>query len=244
MKQILMRGALLAALALPGAASAAVYEITFSGHVSSIDTVGGATSISDYFAVGNSMTGVIRLDSDMVDAIYYTDDAVDGVGREARYLTTVQTLQFTVAGETFSSSGNGELFVQNDYRNGSAAPDRDAIRSPFWGIFAATYGDIGAQGMQFAIGADLTSLLANDDFPGLAALIALAGGNTIGGGWNWIGFDNGETMRFDLTSVSVTGDPPVVPLPAGLPLMVSGLGLFEALRRWRRRLGRRPVAAL
>jgi len=244
MNHILMRGALLAALALPGAASAAVYEITFSGHVSSIDTQGGSDSIADYFSVGDSMTGVVRLDTDMIDAIYYSDDIVDGVGRAAQYLTTVSTFEYTVAGEHFWNGGsNGALYVQNDYRNGLAAEDRDAILATAWDIWGPSYGGLSPNGMQFAIGADLTSLLSSDDFPTLASLAALAAGNAIGGDWNWLSFGYGETLRFDLTSITVTGDPPVVPLPAGLPLMLSGLGFFEALRRWRRRMGRRPVAA-
>lgn len=246
MNHILMRGALLAALALPGAASAAVYEITFAGHVSSIDTQGGSDSIADHFSVGDSMTGLMRLDTDMIDAIYYTDDTVDGAGRQARYLTTVSAFEYTVDGHRFSNEGNnGELYVQNDFRNGSAAPDRDAILTHAWGIWGPSFGGLSPESMQFAIGADLTTLLANDDFPGLTALLVLAAGNAIGGDWNWLSFGTGETLRFDLTSISVTGDPPpVVPLPAGLPLMLSGLGFFEALRRWRRRFSRRPVAAL
>lgn len=243
MYQFLRRGALLVALAFPGVASAAVYEITFRGQVSSIDTQGTGESIADYFSVGDSMTGLIRLDTDMIDAIYYTDDPYDGSGRQARYLTTVSAFEYTVDGHRFAKdSGNGELYVQNDFRNGWAAADRDAILTDAWGLSGPSFGGLSPELMQFAIGADLTTLLANDDFPSLTALLALAAGNAIGGDWNWLSFGPGETLRFSLSSISVTGDPPVVPLPAGLPLMLSGFSLFEALRRWRRRA--RPRAQL
>ncbi|WP_165899265.1 VPLPA-CTERM sorting domain-containing protein [Rhodovulum steppense] len=53
------------------------------------------------------------------------------------------------------------------------------------------------------------------------------------GGFSWITFDvtSQEIMEFDFIQYGVASDPSLIPLPAGLPLLVAGLGTLAVLRR-------------
>ena len=125
---------------------------------------------------------------------------------------------------------------------GSNTPDSDSLLMALGGTFKAFGADLfqndggGAQTagpVSFIIQAFLGNVLVDS-----------AVGNVLPNGGSFLGltsasaFDNvrifatGQDL-FEVADNATVGDANVVPLPAGLPLMLAGLGAFAALRRKR-----------
>ena len=137
------------------------------------------------------------------------------------------------------TAGSATADVRDNVAAGSSAPERDTFRVTGTSITGpSVFGTDAPVVMQFAIGGTDTSILSDEMFPTAAQLFSLFAADTVGGDLNYISFDDASAtgypdVRFTLDSLLVNGEAsaPAVPLPAGLPLILAGVGSFALLRR-------------
>ena len=208
------------AAVLPLAATAAPVTLSYTGEVSSINEADN-DPLPSYgpYALGDSVAGAIML------------DVAGGVA-------SVTSFSLTVDGNLFTA-GSATADVRDNVAAGSSAPERDTFRVTGTSITGpSVFGTDAPVVMQFAIGGTDTSILSDEMFPTAAQLFSLFAADTVGGDLNYISFDDASAtgypdVRFTLDSLLVNGEAsaPAVPLPAGLPLILAGVGSFALLRR-------------
>ncbi len=205
---------------LPIAATAAPMALSYTGTVSSINEADNSPLISyGPYAIGDSVAGDIML------------DVTAGVA-------SVTSFSLTVNGNLFTA-GSATADVRDNVAAGSSAPERDTFRVTGTSITGpSAFGTDAPVVMQFAIGGTDTSVLSDETFPTAAQLFALFAADTVGGDLNYLSFDDASPtgypdVRFTLDTFLVNGESsaPAVPLPAGLPLILAGVGSLALLRR-------------
>jgi hypothetical protein len=228
---LLSKGSLLAVAmtALPGLGSAAILQISYTGEVVQLTNFGvpGAFAIGADISVGDAVAGTIVYDS--------TAGASSTTATSSDY----PALSFAMSVGGFSyTAGAGNIFVGDDNMAGSSAPLRDSVIISAYSPTGPAVAGQTADRLQFSVGGTDTSILSNTDLVGGADLLALLAVDTLGGNTSFLAFANGDTARYQVTGLQVTDiTPSEVPLPAGLPLLMAGLGALTALRRRKARTG-------
>ena len=228
----LARSAAIAGFAFFGsAASAATVTLTFSGEVSGIASAAPV-------AVGDRVSGTLVLDDQAAGS-----PVLDGTN----YAITSFSVTL-LSGRTDTFNGNPLVRVRNDCTTGCVVPGNPAVDGFSFGAAS------GFDSVSLVLNSADTSLLADESLAGLIAFFeagsfpagsaglsvsTLADSNT---GFDRYGSQCGSLglcqfqAQIDSIGVAapVTPDPLTpVPLPAGLPLMLAGLGGLALLRRRR-----------
>lgn len=212
------------ALALAGPAAASTLNISFTGTVERTNDGANADVASiGSLGVGDAVSGGFQLDTSTVASAGATT---------ANYVGAVTGFTMTLDGLIYSSATSPDtLSVRNDDMSGSAAPLRDSILVSAFSPNGPSVAGLDPSRIQFALGGTDTSVLSDLSMPSVAQFQALFAADTIAGNLNFLSFDDGSDVRFRVDTLTIAA----VPLPAGAPLMLAGLGAFMALRRKQRK---------
>lgn len=207
-------------------------NVAFTGKIQSLTTLGtpGASSLQGTFGIGNAVSGLLTYDTAAPITILAA-----GTGSKGQSATALTSFSLTINGLDYTSTG-GLTSTQNDAQNGSLSPFRDAvIFKATSGIAGPAVGGLSANLLQFSLGTQILTTLANANLPTASLINALFANNEFDESTNFIGYDNveDEFARFSILSVNATSVG-VVPLPAALPLYGTGLAIMGFIG-WRRK---------
>jgi len=207
--------------------SASIVTIDFSGEISSLTTggVAGAPTLDPVFSIGDAVSGTAIYDASAVQTV--------ASATRGSYGTALQSISVTMGGLVFSATG-GNTTVYNDDATFDDALSLDGVT----GVSGPTVGGLSASRVKLHLRTSnvltaLTSLLL-PDAAGLGSLIA---NNTGDGNINFVAFDNGETVRYNLLSIQATDSNNNNGVPAPTPIALLAFGL-AALGVSARRRGR------
>ena len=155
-----------------------------------------------------------------------------GAGTSTSYGSAVTNFNMTVDGLLYTTAGFSGATVGDNDMAGSSAPLRDSFVLANYSPSGPIVAGLNPARIQFALGGTDTSILSNTAAPSIAQFFALLAADTLGGNLNFLAFDDGSAARFSVNSMTINGyAPSVVPLPAGLPLLLAGLGAFGLAKR-------------
>lgn len=196
---------------------AALLQIDFTGSISDLTTFGspGAPALETVFSVGDAVSGTAIYDT--------TATQTSSTPTRAVYAGALQSIMATIAGSEFTATG-GSTTVDDD--NGLFL-DGLSLNGVV-GVSGPSIGGVSAERVKLHLQTSVLTTLTGVGLPDLVDLATLFSNNEAGGNINFVAFDNGETARFDLTSLTASNV--TVPAPGTLVLVLGG----AALARWRR----------
>ena len=157
---------------------------------------------------------------------------IGGAGTSVDYGSAITNFQMNVDGLLYTTAGFSAATVRDNHMAGSSAPLRDTFIIANFSPAGPMVSGLNPARIQFALGGTDTSILSNTAAPSVAQFFAMLAADTIGGNLNFLSFDDGSDARFSVNSMTINGvGPSTVPLPAGLPLILAGLGAFGLVKR-------------
>jgi hypothetical protein len=218
MRSTALSFALVAALALPLAASAATITVTFSGTVSFV-----ATELDAFFDEGDPVSGSFTIDTAIGDLL--PGNPVVGL-----YPGAASNLAFDFGGYVASADGPAgtQVQVENDAMGGAPFDRFIASKTCNNTCTAATLDIWSLVGMTFLVSDSTAAVFSDDSIP---LSLDLADFNQRAASLEFVDPErtSGPTVSALLTAVTYT-----VPEPGTLALLALGAGLLAALRRRRR----------
>lgn len=212
-------------LVTPGVLAADTLKFDFTGIVESINDGAGATLSGGLgpYMVSDTLSGSFTLDTALITG---------GLASITVAAGAVDNLSVVIRGNTFTNTAAGVATLRNNFGG------RDLFTANFESISGPSVGTDPVTRFQFSIGGtDAIVVLSNTEAPSIAQFLDLFNNDNNDGNTKFLSFDDPNftnpleqsDVRFDVTSLSVT-EVSAVPLPAGLSLMLVGLGGLGALR--------------
>jgi hypothetical protein len=207
--------ALLVALSLPGAASAATITVTFTGTVNFV-----APQLSAFFTVGDPVSGSFQIDSDVPDLL--PADPVVGL-----YPSAGSNFAFDFGGYSASATGPGgtQVRVENNAMGGAPFDRFVGSKTCNNDCTAATLDIWSLVNMTFLVSDSTAAVFSDDSIP---TSFDLTDFNQRSASLEFIDPERtaGPTVSALLTAVTYT-----VPEPGALALLALGMGIVVAFRR-------------
>ena len=196
---------------------AEVFTIDFTGELESLTTFGvdGAPNIDTIFDIGDGVTGRIIVDSDNVTP------------------TTISVFDLSIStnssGTYNANASSGTALLRNDNMAGSAAPFVDSIIIAGEDFTAPPINGLFVDRLQFSVGTENLSILDASSVVGPTEILNLWNDtpNYFSGNTNFVSFDNDETARFALTSVTVVPEPSAYGLYA---IILGAIGIAHCIK--------------